>query len=252
MSDREQRPRRRLIRRLRRWLRRRWSRAAASPQALVDQAVRAVAELARARIRADHPWLTEYPNLLSEEWVAKNLEHHQELVQLVEELAQRAAAGRTPRLLEAGAGSATFSLALSRRNYDVTAIDSDPLMVLRAQHIASHLGGYARIQCLDLHHLEAFQDGWFDVVFSQGTLEHFDNAGIRALLEQQLRVGRTVVFSVPSVFWPTRDFVNERKMSLDEWKAVLQSVDADLLHLSYYRPGELHVLAALARRHPAP
>ena len=246
MSDRERR-RRRPMRRLRRWWRERAVSRERSPQRIVDDAVRAVAGLARARLRDDHPWLTEFPNLLSETWVEENLEHHRELVQLVEELAARAAGGRTPRLLEAGAGSAAFSLALSRRNYEVTAIDSDPLMVLRAQHISNHLGGYAQIQCLDLRQLDPIRDGWFDVVFSQGTLEHFDNAGIRELLDAQLRIGRYVVFSVPSIFWPTRDFVNERKMSLDEWKSVLQTVDADLLHLSYYQTGDLHVLAALGR-----
>jgi SAM-dependent methyltransferase len=240
------------MRRLRRWWRERLLPREQPPQRILDDAVCAVAGLARARLRDDHPWLTEFPNLLSESWVEENLEHHRELVQLVEELAARAAGGRTPRLLEAGAGSAAFSLALSRRNYEVTAIDSDPLMVLRAQHISSHLGGYAQIQCLDLRQLDAIRDGWFDVVFSQGTLEHFDNAGIRELLDAQLRIGRYVVFSVPSIFWPTRDFVNERKMSLDEWKAVLQSIDADLLHLSYYQKGDLHVLAALARSSPQP
>ena len=245
MSQRES---RRIGRRIRRWLRGRTRPAQPPPvQSLIDDAVRAVADLARARIRSDHPWLTEYANLLSEDWLAKNLEHHRELVQLVEDFAQRAAGGRTPRLLEAGAGSAAFSLVLSRRNYDVTAVDSDPLMVLRAQHISAHLGGYARVLCLDLRDLEPFRDGFFDVVFSQGTFEHFDNASIRALLDQQLRVGRYVVFSVPSAHWPTRDFVNERKMTTDEWKVVLQQVDAELLHLSYYHRGDLHVLAALTR-----
>jgi SAM-dependent methyltransferase len=240
-------------RRLPRWLRRRKQPAKPPPVAkLIDEAVRAVADLARSRIRPDHPWLSEYANLLSEEWVAKNLEHHRDFVQLVEELAQRAAGGRTPRLLEAGAGSAAFSLALSRRNYDVTAVDSDPLMVLRAQHISAHLGGYARIQCLDLRDLDPFQDGYFDVVFSQGTFEHFDNASIRALLDPQLRVGRYVVLSVPSLHWPTRDFVNERKMTTDEWKVLLQQLDAELLHLSYYHPGDFHVLAALARTPEGP
>ncbi len=245
MSHRES---RRIGRRIRHWLRGQPRPAQPRPvQALIDEAVRAVADQARARIRPDHPWLTEYANLLSEDWLAENFEHHRELVQLVEELAQRAAGGRTPKLLEAGAGSAALSLALSRRNYDVTAVDSDPLMVLRAQHISAHLGGYARVLCLDLRELEPFRDGYFDVVFSQGTLEHFDNASIRALLDQQLRVGRYVVFSVPSNHWPTRDFVNERKMTTDEWKVLLQQVDAELLHLSYYHPGDLHVLAALAR-----
>jgi SAM-dependent methyltransferase len=229
------------------WLQRLRRSGAPSARALVDEAVRALAGLARARIRPDHPWLVEYANPLSEEWLAKNAEHHRDFVQLVEELAQRSAGGRTPRLLEAGAGSGAFSLVLSRRNYDVTAVDSDPLMVLRAQQISARLGGYARIQCLDLRDLAPIRDGWFDVVFSQGTLEHFDNAAIRALLEEQLRVGRYVVFSVPSLHWPTRDFVNERKMTADEWKVLLQELDAELLHLSYYHRGDYHVLAALAR-----
>ena len=239
---------RRTGRRIRDWLRS-GKRPAQPPavQKLIDDAVKAVARLARARIRPDHPWLTEYENGLSEDWLVENMEHHRELVQMVEEFAQRAAGGRTPRLLEAGAGSAAFSLMLSRRNYAVTAIDSDPLMVLRAQYISAHLGGYARIQCLDLRDLEPFRDDFFDVVFSQGTFEHFDNAAIYALLDQQLRVGRYVVFSVPSVHWPTRDFVNERKMTADDWKVLLQEVDAELLHLSYYRPGDLHVLVALTR-----
>ena len=245
MSHRES---RRIDRRIRRWLRaRRRSAARPSVQTLIDEAVRAVGKLARARIRPDHPWLTEYANLLSENWLEENLVHHRDFVQLVEEFAQRSAGGRTPRLLEAGAGSAAFSLMLSRRNYDVTAVDADPLMVLRAQHISAHLGGYAKIVCLDLHELAPFQDGFFDVVFSQGTFEHFDNATICALLDQQLRIGRTVVFSVPSLQWPTRDFVNERKMTTDDWKVLLQEVDAQLLHLSYYRPGDQHVLVALTR-----
>ena len=203
--------------------------------------------MARERLRPDHPWLSEYSNLLSERFITDNMEHHIRFVELVEELAHTAAAGRTPRLLEAGAGSAAFALAFSRRNFDVTAVDNDPLMVLRAQHIAGRLGGYVRILCMDLADLALLAPRSFDVVFSQGTFEHFDNDTIVAYLNQQLHVGCYVVFSVPSLFWPNRDFLNERKMTTDEWKVILERVDADLLHLSYYHKGDLHVLAALTR-----
>jgi SAM-dependent methyltransferase len=214
------------------------------------RAAHAIDGLARARLRPDNPWLTEYQNLLSEEFLAENVAHHQPFVELVEELAAVAAPGRAPRLLEAGAGSAAFALVFSRRNYEVWAVDSDPLMVLRAQHVSARLGGFARIVCMDLHDLGRLRPDAFDVAFSQGTLEHFPNDEIHALLARQLDVARHVVFSVPSVQWPSRDFLNERKMSLDEWKSVLAGVDAELLELTSYQQGR-HVLAALRRREPS-
>jgi hypothetical protein len=222
-------------------------RSLAAPEArALRDAARAIDRLARARLRPDHPWLSEYGNLLSEDFLAENVAHHQPFVELVEELAAGAAPGRVPRLLEAGAGSAAFALVFSRRSYEVMAIDSDPLMVLRAQHVSARLGGFARIVCMDLHDLGWLRPDAFDVAFSQGTLEHFTNDEIRTLLARQLEVARHVVFSVPSLHWPNRDFVNERKLSVDDWKAVLSGVDADLLELSSYRQGQ-HVLAALRR-----
>jgi hypothetical protein len=154
---------------------------------------------------------------------------------------------RAPRLLEARSGSAAFALVFSRRSYEVWAVDSDPLMVLRAQHVSARLGGFARIVCTDLHDLGRLRPDAFDLGFSQGTLEHFANGEIRALLARQLGVARHVVFSVPSVQWPRRDFLNERKMSLDEWKSVLAGMDAELVQLTSYQQGR-HVLAALRRR----
>lgn len=174
----------------------------------LGRAARAVDRLVRARLRPDYPWLSEYGNLIGEPFLAENVAHHQPFVALIEEIAAGAPAGRAPRLLEAGAGSAAFALCLSRRNYEVVAVDSDPLMVLRAQHLSAQLGGFARIVCMDLHDLGWLRPDAFDVAFSQGTLEHFANDEIHALLARQLEVARHVVFSVPSLHWPSRDFVN--------------------------------------------
>jgi 2-polyprenyl-3-methyl-5-hydroxy-6-metoxy-1,4-benzoquinol methylase len=211
------------------------------------RALRAVGRLARHHLRTDFPWLTQFSDLLSEEYLEQNAVHHRPLIDLIEELAAVGTEGRAPRLLEAGSGSSALALHFSRRNYEVTAIDDDPLMVLRARHISSHLGGYARILCMGFDDFDALRRDAFDVAFSQGTFEHWDNAAVRHHLERQLQVARHVVLSTPSVHWPHRDFVNERKMSADEWKTILSSVDADLVHLGAYRRDQ-HILAALRRR----
>jgi hypothetical protein len=87
----------------------------------VERAVRAIAWLARARLSPAHPWLTEFENLLSEDFLTENAAQHRPLIELVEELAAVGTAGRTPRLLEAGMGSGAFALHFSRRRYDVVA-----------------------------------------------------------------------------------------------------------------------------------
>lgn len=46
--------------------------------------------MARERLRPDHPWLSEYSNLLSERFITDNMEHHKRFVELVEELAHTA------------------------------------------------------------------------------------------------------------------------------------------------------------------
>jgi len=215
--------------------------------ALRRRARRAVARMAWRRLAPDHPWLDEFANPLGEAFLVENAAHHRPFVELVEELAALGAGGRVPRLLEAGAGSGAFSIHFSRRCHDVVAVDYDPLMVLRARHLSDHLGGHARVVCMDLRDLGWLRPDAFDVAFSQGTLEHLDNGTIRQVLAAQLAVAPHVVFSVPSVHWPSRDFVNERKMSLEEWKTILSGVDAELLHLGAYQR-DRHVLVALRRR----
>ncbi|GAI49981.1 unnamed protein product, partial [marine sediment metagenome] len=51
--------------------------------------------------------------------------------------------------------------------------------------------------------------------------EHFDDANIGKLLREQLRVARMVIFSVPTLWYPRRDFGNERLMEKEDWLRIL-------------------------------
>ncbi|HXG62365.1 MAG TPA: class I SAM-dependent methyltransferase [Planctomycetota bacterium] len=219
-----------------------------SPSGEAPAADSALLSMLASFIDPTFPWLTEYTHEITEEFVLENARHHAFFVELVEKYARRAAGERTPRLLDFGAGSGTLSIVFSQRNYDVVAIDNDPIMVARARRIAQRLGGYARILCMDGLDLPLMKEGSFDVAFSQGTLEHFDNDTIRKFLQAQLHVARFVVFSVPSFFWPHHDFGNERKMTLEEWRTILDDCGVRIDHLSYYQQDHWHVAAAVTRK----
>jgi ubiquinone/menaquinone biosynthesis C-methylase UbiE len=108
---------------------------------------------------------------------------------------------KSPRILEIGCGTAIDSLVVTERvNCRACGVD----LSSEALRVARKISGPFRLRIdlvnADIHHLP-FADEWFDMVFSQGVLEHFEN--VDPILEEQLRVlkpeGRLVI-SVPQKY----------------------------------------------------
>ena len=97
---------------------------------------------------------------------------------------------------------------------------------------------------IDAFNLDLFKYKFFDVAFSQGTIEHFDNESIIQLISKQLAIAKYVIFSVPSVNWPSREFGNERKMSIDAWKGLLSNEEFNVISLEYYNK-DLHIVGVI-------
>ena len=111
-------------------------------------------------------------------------------------------------------------------------------MLERAKEIAHALNGSVKFMKADGFELP-FRDSSFDVTFHQGLLEHFDDEQIAALLSEQLRVSRSVVFSVPNRFYKRKDFGDERLLSKAEWEWILAKfrvVESRCYHKSGVRP----------------
>jgi hypothetical protein len=129
--------------------------------------------------------------------------------------------------------------------YDVFGIDNDVDVLRYCIYNNKQLGGYAKFLLLDAFDLNILKKKEFDVAFSQGTLEHFDNKSIIKLLLKQLEIAHYVVFSVPSVNWTTREIGNERKMTLEEWRTLLNEGRFNILNLEYYKE-DLHIVGVLS------
>lgn len=67
-----------------------------------------------------------------------------------------------------------------------------------------------------------FRNKSFDICISQGFFEHFSDQEIKSLLDEQLRVSKKVVFSVPSKFYRHKDFGDERLMHINKWRSILK------------------------------
>lgn len=104
------------------------------------------------------------------------------------------------KILEVGCGKAKESLELARRGAEVTGVDySTNAISLLEKVIAQTSSTMTAIQC-DGGSLP-FEDGTFDLVFSQGVIEHFEDP--LPLLREQYRVlrpGGVIVVEVPNKY----------------------------------------------------
>jgi 2-polyprenyl-3-methyl-5-hydroxy-6-metoxy-1,4-benzoquinol methylase len=153
-----------------------------------------------------------------------------------------------PRLLETGVGTGITSIYLSCLSYDVTGIDNNREIVQTAATRNAALGGRARFEEMDLFNLE-FEPDSFDLCFHQGVLEHFCEAEIVTALREQLRVARTVVFSVPSHLYPQRDYGDEHLWSVEQWQRVLAGLHVVETFGYNYAPALVDRLNQLNRRY---
>lgn len=191
-------------------------------------------------------WTEFYSEDITNEQMIKNAEHHRYFIDLICKWANKISEGRVAKLIEIGAGTATMSIYLSRKCFDVLGLDVEPLLIAKAIETNKKLCGSAKFVAMDAFELSTlFREDSFDIAFSQGTMEHFDNDDLKKMIEAQLAVARCVIFSVPSVNWPRKDFGNERRMSLEKWERLLTQFGVKIQHISYYQKWNLHIAAVI-------
>jgi SAM-dependent methyltransferase len=154
-------------------------------------------------------------------------------------------------VLEVGVGSGAQSALLSRWVPHTLTVDNDARILRAALANLRRFGPGTRVMSADGFRLP-FRDQSFGVSISQGLMEHFGDEQIAGLLREQLRVCRSVVFSVPSDRYPRQDVGNERLMPPAEWQRIVQGAVDPARHTvraRYYR-GDLESLkySLLARR----
>lgn len=160
-------------------------------------------------------------------FLKRNLIHSDLLV----EAGLRASAG----VLEVGVGSGAQSAALSRM-YRTVSVDNNARIIGAARPNLNRFGPAVELVAGDAFSLP-FRDDAFGVALSQGLFEHFSDSAIIGLLQEQLRVARSAVFSVPSDHYPRQDVGDERLMSPAQWRSIIQAGFTGGIHIRarYYR-----------------
>jgi len=149
--------------------------------------------------------------------------------QFIEEIVKE----KPKSILEVGVGTGIMSIFLSYLGVaKVVAIDNNIKILESGINLCEILNGKVLFKLCDAFNLSEHINDEFDIVFSQGFFEHFDDEDIKKLLGQQLKIGNKVVFSVPSNYYPKQEYGNERLLKLEHWKRILK--DFNLESIRYY------------------
>lgn len=136
-------------------------------------------------------------------------------------------------VLEVGTGTGIMSIFLSWLGYKVTAVDNNQQLIEKSVRLNKQLNGSVDYVLCDMLRLsDYFCSKRFDLVFSQGLIEHFEDCQINKIIQEQLKIANKIVLSLPSIFYPIRDFGNERLLSAKKWKEILK--DFNIETMRYY------------------
>lgn len=139
-------------------------------------------------------------------------------------------AGPNGKVLEAGCGTGVISTYLSNCGLEVTAVDIDEDMLKVARKISKQFSQKPGFKRVDLFKSD-FPVDYYDLVFSHGVLEHFSDKQIITLIKKQLRMSKTLIFSVPSNYLSNKDryYGNERFLSVEKWKRLISKTNSQIL-----------------------
>lgn len=132
---------------------------------------------------------------------------------------------RPKTLLEIGCGSADHSIFLKKLlpKLKINFLDNDELILGKVKETYSDLvSGAYLADILDSAQVQSIPT--FDVIISQGLMEHFNDEDFIRIIENFRGKARKYIFSIPSNNYPTKDFGNEILRSKSEVSSLLNSI----------------------------
>jgi ubiquinone/menaquinone biosynthesis C-methylase UbiE len=158
------------------------------------------------------------------DYISKKLRYKKKLINIVKKYSD------CGEILEAGCGTGISGVYLTKIGKKVTCLDQDKDMLILAKRLSQKLEIKLNFKQGNIKQLP-FNSKQFNVSFSNGVLEHFSNSEIVKIINEQLRVSKYMVFSVPSNFFTKgqRIYGDERFMNILQWKKIIKKSNSSII-----------------------
>lgn len=129
------------------------------------------------------------------------------------------------KVLEIGCGLAQHAILiknlLPKTKVSVLDFSNDILLTIKSNYL-SKFENFFNLNILDIDRIKTLPK--FDLVISQGLMEHFNDSEIICIIDNFAHVADRMIFSVPSDIYENKDFGDEILRSKDEMRKLLKII----------------------------
>lgn len=141
------------------------------------------------------------------------------------------------RIIELGAGTGILALYISTMNNNkVDALDKDYDMILlsRKYFLSKFENSNINYLCEDIRNINVIEK--YDVCYSIGILEHYNDSEIIELINKQISISDYVIFGVPTKYFDEdkKMYGNERYLPLKHWRQIIKRSKCEIIEESSY------------------
>lgn len=123
-------------------------------------------------------------------------------------------------ILEEGCGIGTISVLLKQinSNLKINGFDIDEIQVKNAI-----LNSNSNIDFFTADIKNYQPSTIYDIIFSHGVLEHFNDIDIQAIINRQRKYAKTIIHYIPTNKYNYKSFGDERLLSVNYWKNITKA-----------------------------
>lgn len=140
-------------------------------------------------------------------------------------------------IIEAGCGTGVVSTYMASLGYSTTAVDIDKDILNLAKEISKKYNAknkptFLQMSILDLE----FEKEKFDVSFSNGVVEHFNDKEIIKILKEQMEIASTVIVGIPTRYFDQEEamYGDERYLKFKYWRQLISEAGGKIVEEKSY------------------
>lgn len=143
---------------------------------------------------------------------------------------------RYMKILEAGCGTSSISVFLSKIGYNLVCVDNNSDMLELAKTINGRCRAQVHYTLGDIKCLN-YRDKEFGLVFSHGVLEHFNDKEKVKIIDEGLRLADIYIISIPTIWDISNNLLGDEILwTINRWKKFLMKNGYDILEIIKFFP----------------
>lgn len=166
-----------------------------------------------------------------DEFIKQKLSTKKKVIKLINKYASN------KKIMELGAGTGVLALyisSLSNNRVDALDKDYDMISLSKKYFLSKFENSNINYICDDIRNIKVKEK--YDVCYSIGILEHYDDDEIIELINKQTSISEYVIFGIPTKYFDEdkKMYGNERYLSLQYWRKIIKKSDCKIIEESSY------------------